>query len=103
MAESGRVSARAADDAVGVRRLDLALDGDHGFRMRRVHVVAVRDVAEAVDKRSEVAMSRAHAPAVDAQSLIGARAQPQHLRRGRNRLLVMVSGLMSNGKAHRFR
>ena len=91
----------AAHDAVGVLRLDLAVDLDGELAERSVGGEHVGDIAEGVLMGGKPRIGRnVDAPAHDVLALVVARRQPQHLDHARGRRIVAVDVAMGDAQAH---
>ena len=100
--EAGRKSLDgAAHHALGVARLDLALDQDGELAQRSLRGEDMGDVAEGVLVLVEPAI-RGHvdAPARDVLTIVVARGQPQHLNHAAGGRLVAIAGEMRDANAH---
>ena len=91
----------AAHHAIGVLRLDLAVDLDPQFLERAVGGEDMGDVAEGVFVRGEPRVGRdVDAPALDILAFVVARRQSQHLDHAGGGRIVAVDRAMGDAKAH---
>ena len=91
----------AAHDAVGVLRLDLAVDLDAQLRERPVGGEHMRDIAEGVFVRGKPRVGgNVDAPAHHILAFMVARRQPQHLDHARGRRIVAIDGAVGDAQAH---
>ena len=91
----------AAHHAVGVLRLDLAVDLDPQFLERPVGGEDMGDIAEGVFVGGEPRIGHdVDAPAPDVLAFVVARRQPQHLDHAGGGRIVAVDRAMGDAKAH---
>ena len=91
----------AAHHAIGVLRLDFAVDLDPQFLERAVGGEDMGDIAEGVFVGGEPRIGHdVDAPALDILAFVVARRQPQHLDHAGGGRIVAVDRAMGDAKAH---
>ena len=97
----GNRSTRAAHHAVGVLRLDLALDLDAQLGERTVGGEDMGEVAEGVFVGGEPRVGgNVDAPADHILAVVVARREPQHLDHARGRRVVAMDDAVGDAQAH---
>ena len=92
---------RAAHDAIGILRLDLAFDLDAQLRERAVGGEDMGEVAEGVLVGIEPRVAgNVDAPADDILAFMVARGEPQHLDHAGGRRLVAMDDAVGDAQAH---